>query len=229
MTSPRTRARTLAALAAAAAVLLSGCGALQPGTAVRINDDRVTMNDVDALAEAICTAETEGFKAQGMVLPGRYIRAEAAFKLFVEAAAAQYAAEHDIDPRPAYTQALSEARPTIESLPTDQREAYTDGVRADAYVAAVITRVGEEALREQGVTEPEPGAAQQQGGLLVQEWLATADIEFDPRIGLVLTDEGFQQVDTDTSFPVSDVAVRARGDQPDPAWAGQLSPSLTCG
>lgn len=229
MTTPRTRVRTLAALAAAAAVLLSGCGALQPGTAVRIGDDRIAMNEVDALAEAICTAQSEQFEAQGVAVPGRYIRAEAAFKLFVEEAARQYAAEAGVEPRPAYARALSEARPILESLPADQREAYADGVRADAYVSAVVTAVGEKALREQGVEEPQVAAAQQQGGAMIQEWLTTADIEFDPRIGLVLTDEGFQQVDTDTSFPVSDYAVQARGEQPDQTWATQLPPALRCG
>ncbi len=85
----RTRARSLAGLALASTLLLTGCGSVpgfNPGVASRVGDETVTTNDVDEVTESYCGA-AEAQLTDGQVLPNSYLRGDhAEFELLEETA-----------------------------------------------------------------------------------------------------------------------------------------------
>ena len=139
-----TRVRSLAGLALASTVLLTGCGTVpdfNPGVAARVGDDTVTLNHVDDVAEDYCGA-AEAQLQEGQVLPNQYLRGEVAGSLTLRTAADQLLAEYDVEADKSYDQAVAQAATQLADLPADQREALIEVQGAPVYVGAVELSVG---------------------------------------------------------------------------------------
>src|SRR6478672_11653656 len=74
MSSSSWRRVFAAAVAAVAALSLSGCGASQPGAAAKVGDQTVTASDVNRLTDGYCAAFEPQFTADGTVLPLQVVR-----------------------------------------------------------------------------------------------------------------------------------------------------------
>src|SRR6478609_92632 len=85
-----TRVSSLAGLAVAGAVLLTGCGSvpdLNPGVAVVVGDDSVTTRDVADLSSDYCAAAEP--QLQGQPLPRHYLNGRVAGSIALRSAADQ--------------------------------------------------------------------------------------------------------------------------------------------
>lgn len=221
--APRRTVRS-AALAGAAALLLAGCGGLQPGTAASVEGREIPMSQVDDTATVLCTLSEEQIKAQGTPVPLVNFRRQALAGQVLEEAARTIAAERDLEVQPPYDEVLSQQRATIEQLPEDQRGTFEEVVRSETYTGAVLEELGSEA---DAAGQPQ---AQQQAGLeVVVGWLQEADIEIAPQFDMAVGEQGLVRQEAGTSTPVGEFATGLAQDQPDPAVTGSLPPSQVCG
>ena len=220
-----TRLRRLAGLALLPTVLLTGCNAvpdLNPGAAFRVDDQTVSMGQVDDVSTAYCQyVETQ--LQQGQVLAQHYLRGRVAGSLALRNAADQFAADHDVTADPAYDAAVKQAEQGLADLPDDQQQAVIDVQGADSYVQAVEKSVG----ASLGASGDKAQVAA--GQKAFAQWLSDNDVQIDPRFGVSIDSGSAAPTDTSVSFAVGDTAKKADADQPDTDYAGALPDTQRCG
>lgn len=230
MTRPRTgRPARVSVLVGGAALLLAGCG-LNPGAAVVVGDTSISDDQVDAAASALCAANLAGAAAQGQPKPELATRGarQAALSLLIDSELSrQYGAANGIEPpRAELSNALAQNQQTIDALPADRREAFTDLLRS--YVEAQLI------VQEAGRTAAGVGAGPEQlaaaGVAERNEWLAEQDVEveLDPRFG-EYNDGGIDGSGGSVSIPVSERAAAGDSSEPSPEWVSDLPMSQKCG
>ena len=221
-----TRLRTLAALAAASTVLLTGCNAVpgfNPGVAARVADDTVSLQTVDEVSTSYCEyVETQ--LQEGQVLPQHYLRGQVAGSLALRSAADQFAAEHDVTADPSYAIAAHRAAQSLSDLTDAQLQAVIDVQGAATYVQAVERSVGA-SMGASGGAKGETAAGEQ----AFQQWLDDNDVQIDPRFGVTIDSGSTAPADTSVSFPLGVTATKAGADQPDTDYAADLPESQRCG
>jgi hypothetical protein len=226
-----TRVRSLAGLALASTVLLTGCGTVpgfNPGVAVRVGDDTVTLNHLDDVAQNYCGA-AEAQLQDGQVLPNHYLRGEVAGALALREAAGQLLDEHGVEPDGSYDKAVAQASTQLASLPSDQRDALIEVQGAPVYVAAVELAVGRAVLADQGEAQPADADATAAGQKAFTAWIDDHDIRIDPRFGVAIKDGKTAVTDTSVSFAVGDTAKKADASTPDTEYAAALPDTQRCG
>lgn len=237
-----TRARSLVrpwAGLAVAAVLLTGCSAapaFEPGVAAQVDHDRITVKQVDQVAERYCqAAETQ--LSKGQVIAQHFLRGQTAAALALRAAAGQFADEQGVSPDPSYAHAVQSAEQSLSSLSADQREALIDVQGAGAYVSAVELAAGRRIVAKQGSSSGSGSgsgaaadrAAQAAGETAFKKWLADHDVHLDPQFGVSISDGSTKPTDTSLSYPVSSAAKSGAANSADPTYAATLPETQRCG
>jgi peptidyl-prolyl cis-trans isomerase SurA len=220
--------RSVAALSVAAVVLLTGCGAvpdLNPGVAVRVDDDTVSTRELKDLATDYCSALASGEQAGGAV-PNHFVNGLAASSLGLRSAATQLMAEYDVTPDASYATAVEQAEAEqLAGLDETQRTAVIEVGAASIYVTAAATAVGREVL---GGT-PSDEEAQAAGQEALVAWMDDHDVRVDPRYGVSIDTGAAVLADTAVSYAISDTAKAGQAQEPDAALAAALPESQRCG
>jgi len=197
--------RGLAALAAASAVLLTGCGAAngpQPGLAARVADETVSTAQVRDVADDYCSALVA---RQAPAIANSDILGQVASALALRAAADQFMAEHDVEPDGSYAQAVAANEQQTPDLTTEQRDAVVVTGGAPIYVQAAQIAVGRALLGDTASAEEALATGQQEFG----DWLVAHDVSLDPRYGVSIDSGALAPADTSISFAVSEIATAA--------------------
>ena len=226
--SPRAgRAVRVWSVAAVAALLLSGCAGLRPGTAVQVGEERITTDEVDQVASLFCDALEEQLDQQAQTIPHSYFRGGIAGTLAMREVAAQVAAEYGVEPESSeqYVQQMRDLRRTVGSLPEEQEQAVTEIESAPFYVEAVQAAVGEKVLDGEGTYDEFVSAGAEE----MQHWISENDVEFNPALNTTIREGQITSSDESLSFAVSDAARTGMEEQPNPALARQLPASHRCG
>lgn len=205
-----------AGLAAGAVVALSGCGALHPGTAAVIGSTTISHDNVDGLAEALCTANVKGAQAQGdsRQFATRGTR-EGALQVLLESRLSQlFGEEKGVDPnRQMVSQALAQNETLIADLPASEREDYREALEEYAEGQLMLIEIGRQSLEEQGTSDVTDDKAIAEGQRLRGEFTENLDVEIDPRYGS-FTDNTLKP--GGTSLSVAQSADARAGDKPQP-------------
>ena len=213
-------------VAALAAVLLSGCAGLRPGTAAQVGDERITTREVDEVATQFCKALETQLRQQAETIPHSYFRGGIAGTLAMREVAEQVAADHGVEPESEeYRRQLADLRRNVASLPEEQQEAVITLESAPFYVQAAQTAVGEKLLDGEGEANEFTAAGAEE----MERWIEENDVEFDPALNTTLRDGQIAVADEALSFPVSDAAKTAQEEQPNAALARQLPDPHRCG
>jgi hypothetical protein len=227
-TSVMTRgmARTLGAVAVVAVLALTGCGALQPGTAVSIGDERISTSRLDAVTSDFCRAIEPQLEGEAESVPNSYLRSFVAGTLALRSVADQVAAEHGVEADgEQYLQRLSELRQGVESLPADVRDSVIEIESAAAYVESVQAAVGESVLDGAGEDAELAAAGREE----FDAWISEHGVEFDPSLNTDIKDGSFSIRDDAVSFAVSERAKAGMAEQPNPVAARELTSAQRCG
>lgn len=219
----------LAAGLALAVALLTGCGSTPPGVAVQVGDDEISMSEVDELTGEYCRAIERQLVGNAQTVPMRYFRGGVAGNLALRSAAEQMAEEYDVEPGEVYDEKVAQLEQSVAVLDEDVRESVIVVESSAAYVEAVQVGVGERVLTEQGVAEPKYSERLREGRRVFEEWLAEEDVEFDPQLGVELSDGQVTPVDTSLSYPAGEDAQEGAKDQPDQTYARGLPDAHRCG
>ncbi|HET8718876.1 MAG TPA: hypothetical protein VFM50_14115 [Nocardioidaceae bacterium] len=224
------RTRRLAGLAAAAALLLSGCGGLHPGAAAVVGSTTIGHESVDDLAAALCTANVKGAQASGAPqdFATRGTR-QGALQILLDARLSHLFGEaRGVEPDSALvSQALAQNEPLIQALPAEQRDAYREALREYASGQVMLIEIGRQSLREQGKTGVTDDEALAEGQRLRQKFVQDLDIEVDPRYG-DYTNGTLKPGGSSLSVAESKSARAGDTAQPGPAFVAALPASQRC-
>lgn len=202
-----------AILVAAAAVLLSGCGAgSSPGVAAKVGDEEISMSRVDSASQALCQSQESSLRDNGQVVAMRQVRRLVVTLLADAATARQVAAEYDVSPGPEVGRESAQWESVARTLPEDSREDFIEVMTSQVLKQSVASQAGEASLLAEGVTDPTPEEAAARGADIFGTWPDSEGLELDPRFGLAVADGQYQLADTDLSVAVSDLATAASND-----------------
>lgn len=220
------KSRTLGAVGALAVLALTGCGAVQPGTAVEVGDESISTARIDEVAGDFCTAITPQLDQQAQTIPNGYFRGGIAGTLALRSVADQVASEYGVEAdSEQYLTALRDLRTNVATIPEDVRDSVIEVESTTPYVEAVQAAVGEVVLEGDGEYEEFVNA----GGDVFASWIAEHDVEFDPSLNTTITDGAITTRDESLSFAVSEGAKAGLEEQPNAVLARELPESHRCG
>lgn len=220
------KSRTLGAVAVLATLTLTGCGALQPGAAVEVGDETITLDRVDQVAGDFCAAVEPQLEAEAETIPHGYFRSGIAGTLALRSVADQLAEEFGVEAdSDQYLQTVAERRQAVQAVPEDLRESVLEVELAPPYVEEVQAAVGEAVLDGEGEYEDFVAAGSEE----FETWLAENDVEFDPALDTTITDGVISPADGALSFAVSELAVNGQAQEPNSVTARMLPASQRCG
>ncbi len=210
-----TRVSSLAGLALAATVLLTGCGAvpdLTPGVAAKIGDDTVSTGRVRDVAASYCAAVRRQPQSQPVAMS--LVNQQVVTSLALREAATRFADEEGVTPDSSYQDTIdkAEAGGEFKGLSAAEKDAVITVAGTQYYLTAVENGAG------------------QDGAARFQKWLADQDVRLDPRYGVTLDGGKAAPADTSLSYAVSDLAKADDGGQQSDAGAVlKLPSSQRCG
>jgi peptidyl-prolyl cis-trans isomerase SurA len=219
--------RALAGLAVASAVLLTGCGAvpdLNPGVAVRVDDESLTTRDVATTATDYCAASTQSAQ-QGQTVANHYINGLVVGSFALRTAADHVLAAQGVTVDPSYQAAIDSAEESLSKLSADEREALIQVGASSIYVQAAELSIGRAVLGG----SPSDADAQAAGHKEVTGWLDDHELRIDPRYGVTIQDGELVPDDTSVSVALSETAVQADAARPDATYAATLPSTQRCG
>lgn len=206
-TSRRPRATRLAGLAAAAALLLAGCGEAHPGAAAVVGGQTVTTDEVDGMTDAICTAATQSSTG---TLPLGYLNGLAVEAAVKRAVGDQLAKEYGLSAGVAYNRAVSQLETQALGLPEEVQAPYVTWQGAAAYLSDISEQVARRQLSEEGAgASVDEVTARAQA--VVAGWVQEHPLSVDPRYELRASGDAYARsgsllvpADSTLSVPVSD-------------------------
>lgn len=233
-TQPRpTRARrtTVGALAAAALLALTACSGVRPGTAAEVGADRISHDEVDEVASALCAANLSSAAAQGAPrpdLPSVGARVGALQVLVDSSLARQFGEAEGAEADPGQVSAtLAQNEAGIAALPADRQDAFRDALREFTRGQLLVIDVGRASLASAG----QPGATEDQalaeGRRLQAEFVEGLDVEIDPRYG-DLSEGTIVPGNPSLSVAVSQAATDAARGGASPEFAASLPATQLC-
>lgn len=219
-------------------VLLSGCGVagtqFHPGIAAQVGDEQISTRYVDDVTDGYCSAiETVSGDEGTQQIPLRYLGHEFATSLILEAATKQLAEDYDVEPTSSYRATLAALEPQLSDLSDHERDSVLAVEGAQAYYQDILTTIGAQVVEDEGApegTDPDADddtAAATAGQAVLDEWFASHDVEVNPKYSFAYGQP--TQVDTDTSFAVSDIAKAGALAEPDQTYISELPDNLVCG
>jgi hypothetical protein len=198
----RSRLRLGAGLALAV-VLLTGCAGLQPGVAMVVGDDQISVNEVDELAGDICDvlkADPSQTQDSGP-RSGSQLRNGALQSLALRSMADQIAAEHGVEAGQDYEDAKNQVELQYGGVDEDLVAAAMPAFTSSNYFLSIIRQVG---AQESGAAQ-DSDEALTAGIQVAQQWQDDNEIETNPAF------DSFRIGDTSIETERSDLA-RAAGD-----------------
>lgn len=218
--------RALAALGALTALALTGCGALQPGVAVEVGDETISLERVDEIAGDFCAAVEPQLETESQTIPYGFFRSGIAGTLALRSVADQLAEDYGVEPdSEQYLQALAELRQGVQAVPEDLRDSVIEVESAPPYVEAVQAAVGEVVLEGEGEYADFVAAGTDE----FETWIAENGVEFDPAFDTTIKDGTVAAEDGSVSFAVSEMAKNGQAQEPNSETARLLPPSQRCG
>lgn len=218
--------KILGAVVALTALALTGCGALQPGAAVEVGDETISLEQVDRIAGDFCAAVEPQLESQSESIPHGFFRSGIAGTLALRSVADQLAEDYGVEAdSEQYVQALAELRQGAQAVPEELRDSVIEVESAPPYVEAVQAAVGEVVLDGEGEYADFVAAGTDE----FETWIAENGVEFDPALGTTIKDGTLTAEDGSVSFPVSELAKNGLAEQPDSATARKLPQSQRCG
>lgn len=212
-----------------ALLLLTGCGAITPGTAAVVNGTRITNDQVNALAAAQCVAADRAARSGNSTATAiSQVKQQSLGLLMDTELSLQYAADENIEAPRSLAQAFySQLEPSITPLPSKERTVLTDVFTNWARGRAVLVTAGSQATSQ----APSSDNIDQLISAGLQKrtsWLKSAKIETDPRYAP--SERGFPGGgDGSVSRAGSDFAKSAGSSKPDPKFVAGLPASQKCG
>lgn len=210
----------------AAVVLLSGCGAVQPGVAAEVGEDTITVDQVDELTRSLC-AVLEDLPEDDPNTPpavsGEQARNNAMQSLILQSIADQMAADYDVEAGPDFDAQVDRVKLQFGSVDDDLVDAALPAYTSVAYFIDIMRQVGE--TTESGLSPDESLSA---GIKVAQEWEADHGIETNPLFGsFSIGDQEIESERTDLAFPASQSAKDA--EEGSDSYAASLPESQRCG
>lgn len=209
--------RPLVSLAAALVplALLSGCGSvgaeLRPGTAAVVDEEVVSMGDVEEVADSLCTVLVgAAASAQPGAAPATYplgvVRTAAQRGLVLNLMADRIAEEQGLDVSADLDAGIASVQGAYAGADPVALEEAMPGFTGDGHLDLVLTAWGAQDLGE-GASEEE---ARARGYELGAQWADEHGLESNPVFGVLTLDEdGVSDTRDDLSVPVSDWARKA--------------------
>jgi hypothetical protein len=214
-----------------AALLLSGCGNLNPGVAVKAGDETISMDEVDTLTEDFCTVlgpQVLQAQTEPQTLPLGYLRGAIAGVLAQRSVAEQLAAEYDVGPGDLYEKRVADVRQNVRSYDEGVQDAVVMVQSTGTFVEGVQAAVGAKLLAEEGVTDAKYSQQVKRGAQAFDEWVDENGVTFDPQFGMELVKGAPRPLDTSVSFAVGEAATQGAAEQPDQLYAKSLPSTHTC-
>lgn len=218
--------KSLGVVAALAALALTGCGALQPGVAVEVGDETVSLERVDEVTADFCSAVEPQLESQAETIPHGFFRSGIAGTLALRSVADQLAEEYGVEAgSDQYLQAMADLRQGVQAVPEELRDSVIEVESAPPYVEAVQAAVGEAVLDGEGEYADFVAAGTDE----FETWIAENGVEFDPSLDTVVKDGAIDTQDGSVSFAVSELAKNGQAEEPNSVLARQLPQSQRCG
>jgi outer membrane murein-binding lipoprotein Lpp len=203
-----------------AGLLVTGCAQNAPGVAAQVGDHRITDEQVDQLAEALCVLNADS--AQGQV-PTQQVRRQA-LQILLD----NQLADDIIDPEAVDKEQLAAARQQAQAsrdtLPERLQDTFDDAVEGFASSQLGLVELGRQALIEKGTKNPDDQSALEEGQKLRARHAREVGVSVDPRFGTFAKGQ-LEPSDGSLSVPVSEAArssVSAEG------ASGDLPANLAC-
>ncbi len=230
MTARTTRVR-LSALAATAVLALSGCAGLHPGAAAVVGSETITNDEVDDLAEILCSVNITSAQAQGQPppeLPSRGAREGALQVLLDTTLSHQFGEARGAEAnRQQVSQALAQNEQGVALLPEDQQEGFRNVLEEYAEGQLMLIEIGRESLEESGQSNVGDDQALAEGQRLRTGFVDDLDVEVDPRHGEFVNGT-IQEGTSALSVPASDEARAGARAEPGQGWVATLPASQKC-
>jgi hypothetical protein len=165
------------------ALALTACGGSgpRPGTALQLDDLRVSTRHVDDVASSYCTALAK----VGTETATQTVRNQVVGALAARLVAERFADVRGIEPDPSYATAETNLRKQLASFDTDTQDAIIEVEGAQAYVSSVIDQVGEQSFTQ---------------------WLDQQHVVVNPVYGMQLDGSSFTHLDPSISHAASEQA-----------------------
>lgn len=227
----RRRRAGLAAVAAAGLFALTGCGSLHPGTAAVVGPATITHDEVDAVADALCSVNIAGAEAQGQPAPDLATKGarEAALQVLLDSELSRLFGE-SVGVRPnnqQVSQALAQNEAGIAMLPEPEKADFRQALKDYASGQLMLIEAGRQSLREQGQQDVTEDQALAEGQRLRSEYVKSIDVELDPRYG-TFQDETLRPGGDTLSVATSRQARAANAPEPSAEWVSSLPASQKC-
>jgi len=218
-------------MAAAAMVALAGCGALHPGVAASVGSATISRDEVDDVANVLCSAKLAGAEAQGQEatdLPTRAERETALEVLLESELSRQFGEEMAVEPNEQQvTQALAENEASVAQLPKDQQDVFRDAITKFFGGQLILVEIGRQSLTDQGQSEVPDDQAIAEGQRLRAAFVETIDVEVDPRYGR-FAQGTFEAGGAALSVPASVDGLAGANAAPGPNFVAGLPASQRC-
>lgn len=219
----------LAALAAAASLLLSGCGTLPPGAAAVVDGAKITRTQVTDLADAQCAGVAQAAKQGQTAAVSRKQLTQRALGLLIDVKLnLAYGKSLGLSPRPTETaKDFAQIDPLIQALPAQYRTNVAEVFHGWADGRDLIAQVGE---KETGKTLSSTTSEEilNAGYQKRESWIKTIKIDTDPKYApgkIGWPGEG----DSSVSEPVSSFAKGATAQSPKATFVDALPSAQRCG
>lgn len=199
--------KTRLAVLGLAALLMAGCGPVNPGAAAVVDGTRIPMSDVDDVADVYCTASLSG-QGSAAGIDSSALRRQSVADLVSGAVADRVAKERGYEI-------------TVPALATADQEQLVQMFGDDLDAALELIErnqrtgaIAQEMAREAGASAQDGEALAQAGQQLLAQATAESDIEIDPRFGL---DDTIQQIADSGSLSVAGGELDATATEDRPA------------
>lgn len=204
-----------------ATMLLSACAQNAPGVAAELGEHRITDEQVDRLAEALCVLSAGS--GQGPAVPTQQVRRQSLQILIDNGLAAAIIDPESVD-GDQLAAAKQQAAASREALPERLRGTFDEVVDGFASSQLGLAELGRVSLEEQGTARPAEEAVVAEGQRLRAQYAEEVGVSVDPRFGTY--SEGLlQPADGSLSVAVSEQAKASTSAEPTDL---ELPANLTC-
>lgn len=220
------RRRVKLAALAAGMTLLAGCG-IHPGAAAVVGSEKISQQQVDDLAKAVCSANLASAKASNQPPPTLASRGarEVALQILLETALSQQFGRHEHVQanQQQVSRALAPNEKGFSMLPVGQREDFRNALRNYVAGQLMLIEVGKRSLGNQASQDQATAEGMRQRA----KYVKTLDVQVDPRFGR-FEDGTFKRGGTDLSVAASDQARAGDSAQPGDSFVAALPASQKC-
>lgn len=224
------RSRLLPAVLAVPVLALTGCGVsdagFQPGEAVSVNGESISVAEVDEVAASLCAVLETSPQQQGVVLTGSQVRMGAEQGMVFQIVGDQLLEAYDVALPATASDGEEQVRSSFAEADPDDLETALPAFTGLQHFNNVLAALGED--------EVGPTADQQAvitaGVQRAQAWQADSEIRTNPAFDdFEIGDEQILSTRDEISVPASEFARQAAAAEAAPDFAASLPESQRCG